>query len=134
MDRVSKPQVNETVWRQKMKKKPKLDKFEKEIEESLERGEWQSLPKSEVSRFENMAKQSAEHRKREARVNIRMTQGDVDVIRQLAEEEGLGYQTLMSSVLHKYASGRLVEKSMLDKVAAEIASRVQSQPRKKAAG
>ncbi|MEN9724277.1 MAG: hypothetical protein RJB38_2263 [Pseudomonadota bacterium] len=117
-----------------MKKKPKLDQFEKELEQGLERGDWQSLPKSEVSRFENMAKQSAKHRKREARVNIRMTQGDVDVMRQLAEEEGLGYQTLMSSVLHKYASGKLVEKSMLDKVAAEIASRVQAQPRKKVAG
>lgn len=117
-----------------MKKKLKLDKFEKEIEESLERGEWQSLPKSEVSRFEKMAKHSSEHRKREARVNIRMTQGDVDVIRQLADEEGLGYQTLMSSVLHKYARGRLVEKSVLDRVAAEIVSMVQVQPRKKAVG
>ncbi len=117
-----------------MKKKLKLDKFEKEIEESLERDEWQELPKSESRRFEQIAKQSAEHRKREARVNIRMTQDDVDVIRQLAEEEGLGYQTLMSSVLHKYARGRLVEKTMLDKVAAEIASRVQVPPRKKAAG
>jgi len=50
-----------------MKKKIKLDKLEKEIEKSLASGEWQSLPKSEVSRFEKMAKRSAEHRKREAR-------------------------------------------------------------------
>lgn len=117
-----------------MKKKPKLDPFEKEIEKSLERGEWESLPKAEMRRFENMAKQNAARKKREARVNIRMAQGDVDAIRQLAEVEGLGYQTLMSSILHKYASGRLVEKSVLDQVAAEITARFQSNSRKKAAG
>jgi len=61
-----------------------------------------------------------------------MTRGDIDAIRQLAEEEGLGYQTLMSSVLHKYARGRLVKKSVLDQVAAEIAAKVQRQTRKKA--
>lgn len=107
-----------------MARKLKLDKFEKEIEESLEHGEWQELPKSEVNRFEKLAKHSAERRKREARVNIRLNQDDVDLIRSRADEEGLGYQTLMSSVLHKYATGRLVEKNMLDKVATEIATRV----------
>jgi len=115
-----------------MKKKFKLTKEEKEIEKSLDTDQWtdgSDVLKNEVLQA---AKNGTEHRKREARVNIRMTQGDIDAIRQLAEEEGLGYQTLMSSVLHKYARGRLVEKKVLDQVAAEIAAKVQSQTRKKA--
>ena len=117
-----------------MKKKFKLTKEEKEIEKSLGNDQWVEGDNELKNDLVKAARNSVGHRKREARVNIRMTQGDVDVIRQLAEEEGLGYQTLMSSVLHKYASGRLVEKNVLDKVAAEIAARVQSHPRKKAAG
>ena len=117
-----------------MKKKFKLTKEEKEIERSLGTGQWVEASDGLRNEIVRAARSGVERRKREARVNIRMTQGDVDSIRQLAEEEGLGYQTLMSSVLHKYASGRLVEKSVLDKVADEIAARVQSQPRKKAAG
>lgn len=114
-----------------MKKKFKLTKEEKEIEKSLDTDQWADASDDLKNEVVQAARNGIEHRKREARVNIRMTQGDVDTIRQLAEEEGLGYQTLMSSVLHKYASGRLVEKAVLDQVAAEIAAKVQGQPRKK---
>lgn len=78
------------------------------------------------------AQQGVASRRREARVNIRLMQGTVDIIRRKAEEEGLGYQTLMSSVLHKYAAGRLVEKNVVDELATEIASKVQAQGKKKA--
>jgi predicted DNA binding CopG/RHH family protein len=118
-----------------MKNKFKLTKEEKDIEKSLGDDEWDDAPDELKQELVYAAQNGIANRKREARVNIRLNQGDVDVIRQRANEEGLGYQTLMSSVLHKYATGRLVEKNVLDKIASEIASRVQrSQPRKKAAG
>ncbi len=118
-----------------MKRKFKLTKEEKEIEKSLGSGKWQEASDDLKQEIVQAAQHGVANRKREARVNIRLNQGDVDTIRQRADEEGLGYQTLMSSVLHKYATGRLVEKNVLDKMADEIASRVQHpQPRKKAAG
>lgn len=46
--------------------------------------------------------------RKDKRVNIRMTERDLQLLQQKAEEEGLPYQTLISSVLHKYVTGRLV--------------------------
>jgi len=43
------------------------------------------------------------------RVNIRMTEKDLVHFQKKAVEEGLPYQTLISSILHKYVNGRLVE-------------------------
>ena len=109
-----------------MKKNLKLTKEEKEIEKSLSNGEWVEAPDVLRQEIAEAAQNGAAIRKREARVNIRLMQGTVDVIRRKAAEEGLGYQTLMSSILHKYALGRLVEKNVIDQVASAIASRVRS--------
>ncbi len=110
-----------------MKRRLKLTKEEKEIEKSLDSKEWVEAPDSLIQEIEKAAKQDVVSKKREARVNIRLTQGTVDLIRHKAQEEGLGYQTLMSSVLHKYATGRFVEKEVIDRVASQIASKVQAQ-------
>ena len=114
-----------------MKKKFKLTKEEIEIEKSLNDKEWGEAPDSLKREIVQAAEDGVATRKREARVNIRLMQGTVDIIRRKAEEEGLGYQTLMSSVLHKYASGRLIEKNILNEVASEIASRVQTHGKKR---
>ena len=45
-------------------------------------------------------------------VNIRLSEKDLEEIKIRALEEGIPYQTLMGSVLHKYLSGRLVEKTI----------------------
>ena len=45
------------------------------------------------------------------RVNIRMSKKDLEALQTRALEEGIPYQTLMASILHKYVSGRLVHKS-----------------------
>jgi predicted DNA binding CopG/RHH family protein len=86
-----------------------LDLDEKELLESYERDEWQSLPnlESESDRFRGYA--SATFRK-DKRVNIRISQKDLAAIQKRALEEGIPYQTLISSILHKYLSGRLSEK------------------------
>ncbi len=44
------------------------------------------------------------------RVNIRISRKDLEALQKRALAEGIPYQTLMASVLHKYVSGRLVEK------------------------
>lgn len=49
--------------------------------------------------------------KKNKRVNIRMTERDLAQIHKKVTDEGLPYQTLISSVLHKYINGRLVEKN-----------------------
>ncbi len=47
--------------------------------------------------------------KKTRRVNLRVTERDFDLAHARAREEGIPYQTLLSSVIHKYLSGRLIE-------------------------
>lgn len=86
----------------------KLDAEEKEILASVERGEWRSAKgsKRNVSRYARYAKATF---RKDRRVNIRISSKDLEAIQKRALEEGLPYQTLISSLLHKYASGRLRE-------------------------
>ena len=86
-----------------------LDLEEKELLESYERDEWQSVPnlESESDRYRGYA--GATFRK-DKRVNIRISQKDLAAIQKKALEEGIPYQTLISSILHKYLSGRLSDK------------------------
>lgn len=44
-----------------------------------------------------------------ARLNIRMTQGDVDAVRALAKREGIKYQALIASIIHKFVTDQLVD-------------------------
>jgi predicted DNA binding CopG/RHH family protein len=85
----------------------KLDKHEKAILESVERGEWRSVA-SQRDRNRYAGYAAATFRK-DRRVNIRISSKDLEAIQKRALEEGLPYQTLISSLLHKYASGRLRE-------------------------
>jgi len=87
----------------------KLSKEENELLNSVENGEWEEI--------ENLPKRKKELKeyakntfKKDRRVNIRISLKDLEAIQTRALEEGLPYQTLMSSILHKYISRRLVEK------------------------
>jgi predicted DNA binding CopG/RHH family protein len=88
----------------------KLTQEEKEILESVERGEWRQIPhfKKAAARYRDAARATL---RKDKRVNIRMTERDLVRLQRSAVHEGLPYQTLISSVLHKYVNGRLVEKS-----------------------
>lgn len=88
----------------------KLTEEEREILESVERGEWRRVPDFEEKALAYQEAARATLRK-DKRVNIRMTERDLVRIQKKAIEEGLPYQTLISSILHKYIDGRLVEKS-----------------------
>jgi predicted DNA binding CopG/RHH family protein len=49
-------------------------------------------------------------------VTFRMDMGDMEKIRKLAEEQGLSYQTLVCSIIHRYANGTLVDLSEVKKI------------------
>jgi len=86
----------------------KLQADEKELLDSVDRGEWRSTraPKRGLSRYSRAAKATF---KKDRRLNIRISTKDLEAIQKRALEEGLPYQTLIASLLHKYASGRLRE-------------------------
>lgn len=88
----------------------KIDAQEKELLESVERDEWRTIPglESEARRYREYAKATL---RKDRRVNIRISERDLLRIQKKAVEEGIPYQTLMSSVLHKFVSGRLKEVS-----------------------
>jgi predicted DNA binding CopG/RHH family protein len=86
------------------------DPEEKELIETFERGEWRSIDSlpQEFERYSDYARATF---KKDQRVNIRLSRKDLESLQRRAAEEGIPYQTLMASVLHKYAAGRFVDKS-----------------------
>lgn len=88
----------------------KLNKEEKDILKSYDNDEWVSVAKPEdLARYKLAAKNTF---KKDKRVNIRISEMDLELLQERALIEGLPYQTLMSSVLHKYVTGRLTDKSV----------------------
>ena len=87
----------------------KLDNEELEILESLENDEWQSVKNldQELKEHKKIAKNTV---KKDKRINIRISSKDLEMIKTTAAELGLPYQTLVSSILHQYVTGRLVQK------------------------
>jgi predicted DNA binding CopG/RHH family protein len=87
-----------------------LDKEEQELLDSVEQGEWKAvknLPK-ELSRYQQYAETSL---RKDKRINIRLSSNDLEALQFIAVEEGIPYQTLISSVLHKFVTGRFVERA-----------------------
>ena len=92
-------------------KKFKLNKEEKAMLKSVENGEWRSIKNkdNEIKRYEEIAKATF---KKDRRINIRISSKDINALQTKALEDGLPYQTLISSILHRYVSGRLIEKKI----------------------
>jgi predicted DNA binding CopG/RHH family protein len=87
----------------------KLNAEEKELLASYEADEWQSVDGVD-QKVKAYSEYAAAAFKKDRRVNIRISSRDLEAIQKRALEEGLPYQTLIASVLHKYVSGRLVER------------------------
>ena len=89
-------------------KKIKLDQEEQEILDSFERGEWKPVANRsmEIERHVRYAKNTLV---KDKRVNIRISTKDLEQLQAIAVEDGLPYQTLMASVLHRYVAGRIAE-------------------------
>jgi len=90
-------------------KKTILDEEEKDILESYERGEWMPVknPKAEIKKLRQYARNTLQ---KDKRINIRMSSKDLDQVQVIAVQEGIPYQTLISSIIHKYVAGYLIEK------------------------
>ena len=87
----------------------KLDALEEDILTAYEKGELNSTSPSKARLAKFKAAATATFIK-DRRINIRLSSPDLMDIQARALEEGIPYQTFIASVLHKYASGRLVEK------------------------
>jgi predicted DNA binding CopG/RHH family protein len=86
----------------------KLDFEEQEILEAFEIGAL-----TQISNIESELKQHKKYAmatfQKDSRINIRISSKDLRLLQKRALSEGLPYQTLISSVLHKYVEGRLVD-------------------------
>lgn len=89
-----------------------LDKQEKEILEDYEKDEYIEIPGMDAEIKKHTAYAKATFLKNK-RINIRISQKDLESIQRRALEEGIPYQTLISSLIHKYVAGKLVEKDKI---------------------
>lgn len=87
----------------------RLDRYEKQILSAYEKGKLKSVITSDASlrRYREYARATLT---KSRRVNIRLSTLDLSDIQARAAEEGIPYQTLMASILHKFATGRLQER------------------------
>jgi len=85
--------------------KMKLDKEEKKLLKAYEEGEFESV--LTPARKKKIQEAASETFKKDKRINIRISSRDLDAIQKRALVEGIPYQTLVSSILHKYISGSL---------------------------
>lgn len=79
-----------------------FDEEERELIESVENDDrWKTVPDFEERK--KKAVQIAKETNRKKPITIRLSQADIDALKMIAANEGLPYQTLISSVLHKYS-------------------------------
>ena len=88
-------------------KKIQLDKEEQELLDAFNSGEFQSNITSSRKKF--IEESAAQAFKKDKRINIRLSGRDLIAIQKRALEEGMPYQTLVASIIHKYASGSLYD-------------------------
>jgi len=92
-----------------MARKPsrqKLDKYEHRIEDSL--ADYRPVATAEKERILKAAGKTKT-------VSLRLNEAVLDDLRQRAAEEGLPYQTLISSILYRFTSGRLIDAHAIQK-------------------
>jgi predicted DNA binding CopG/RHH family protein len=86
------------------------DDNEKSVITAYERGEFKPVKDQDKAKQE--AVQAARgYMRKDARINIRLSTADLEMLKRRAAEEGLAYQTLIASILHKYASGSSSKRS-----------------------
>ena len=83
-------------------------RLDEEILASFERGEWEPA-RDQKRTMKKLQASAAASLLKNRRVNIRLSARDLEGLQAKAAEEGVPYQTLMASVLHKFVSGRLIE-------------------------
>jgi len=87
-----------------------IDKEERDLMESIEQDEWN--PVKNIKQEKEKAIMAARNTlKKDKRINLRLSQKDYHQIQIKAIEEGIPYQTFISSIIHKYLNGSLSPKS-----------------------
>ncbi len=89
--------------------KAKLDTYERQIERSA--GQFRPVSKKKARGIEGILKRG----KKSRNVNIRIAEDDLVRLKRRSQDEGLPYQTLIASVLHKYLNDRLVDEEAIRK-------------------
>ncbi len=90
-----------------MSKRAWSDDEEKNVIAAYERGEFK--PVKDQKRAKRTAAEAARrYTRKDARINIRLSTADLEMLKRRAVEEGLPYQSLIASVLHKYVSGSIL--------------------------
>lgn len=80
-----------------------LDEEEKELMESLEKGEWRENP-ALLSNYQESVNR---------RISLNFKAKDLELIKEKAKEAGIPYQTLISSIIHRYVTGQIIIKNPL---------------------
>ncbi|MBF8295675.1 MAG: hypothetical protein HW389_2220 [Bacteroidetes bacterium] len=87
--------------------KTKLDKDERKIEQSAD--SYRSISKGERVKLEGMLDKIRKTRN----VNIRISETVLEQLKRRSQEEGIPYQTLISSILYKFVTDRLVDEKTI---------------------
>ncbi len=90
----------------------KLDAEEREILEAFETDQLKPI-ENKVAELKKHREYAAATFKKDQRINIRISSRDLQAIKKRALSEGIPYQTLIASVLHKYVDDRLVDREYL---------------------
>jgi len=97
--------------------KANLSKEEKHLEDKIFSDKWPSVGEKNLSDYR---KSASNHLKKDARLNIRISSADLKLIKDRAAEEGLPYQSLVSSLIHKYASNELLDRRQIKAIVSEL--------------
>jgi len=89
--------------------KTKLDKYEQEIEKSAD--SYRPVSNKDLVKIEGVLERIRKTRN----VNIRLSESVLEQLKKRSLEEGIPYQTLISSVLHKFVTHRLVDEAAIRK-------------------
>ena len=84
-------------------KNVKLSKYEQNIEDSI--SEYNSVSSKKRKKIENIIKKAVEKKN----ISLRVNNQDLNLLKVRAEREGIPYQTLISSILHKFVTEQLID-------------------------
>ena len=87
----------------------KLDDYEKEIERDISK--YKKAKPSKIEKIEKIIKKANEKKN----ISLRVNSQDLEQLKFKAEREGVPYQTLISSVLHKFVTEQLVDQNAIIK-------------------
>lgn len=85
-----------------------FDDYEKRLIASIEADEWESVGDlaAEVKQARQIARNTSS---KDDKITIRISGRDLELLKTMAMDQGMPYQTMVTSVLHKYVTGKLKE-------------------------